>query len=54
MSRIMWLHVAEYNPNAISFYNEYGFQKTEVGASVLLVLPTPTSMAIDTINVHWR
>ncbi len=26
----MWLHVADYNPNAIAFYNAYGFQRTEV------------------------
>ena len=30
-ARMMWLHVAEYNPTAISFYTDYGFQKTEVG-----------------------
>ena len=29
-ARMMWLNVADYNPNAIAFYREYGFQKTEV------------------------
>ena len=29
-ARMMWLTVADYNPNAIAFYNEYGFKKTQV------------------------
>ena len=28
-ARMMWLTVADYNPNAIAFYNEYGFKKTQ-------------------------
>ena len=32
-ARIMWLHVADYNPNALSFYLDFGFRKTEVRLS---------------------
>ncbi|GAX83775.1 hypothetical protein CEUSTIGMA_g11200.t1 [Chlamydomonas eustigma] len=44
-ARMMWLHVAEYNPSAISFYTKYGFQKTEEvkigqrGNHLMLVYP---------------
>ena len=34
-ARMMWLTVADYNPNAIAFYNEYGFKKTQVWFMVL-------------------
>ena len=27
---MMWLNVAEYNPNAVAFYQSYGFKKTSV------------------------
>jgi hypothetical protein len=30
---MMWLNVAEYNPNAIAFYLSYGFKKTSVSVT---------------------
>lgn len=32
-ARMMWLTVAEWNPNAIAFYLKYGFERTQVSGS---------------------
>lgn len=32
---MMWLTVAEWNPNAIAFYLKYGFERTQVSEVVM-------------------